>query len=95
MIKTFASGEMKSLFGSLPETAEVHDPEDGFLGYVIPKGVDAHRVQAIFAEIEAESTYRQAIARIDPDEVRRLKEENVPGFTTEQVLDHLRALGTP
>jgi len=71
---------VKSLLGGLTGIAEIRDAEGKVLGYYTSA-----------AERERQF-YERAKLHFDPLEMERRAKSNEPGYTFEQVMDHLRSL---
>lgn len=83
MIRLTADAAMKSKLGQLDQPAEIRDTDGNVIGYFTPAG--HHEVLL----------YRDAAAHLDPDEMKRRKESGAKGFTTNEVLEHLKSTEKP
>ena len=74
--------DLLPLFQQLSEVTEVRDPQGALLGYFAPATQTNARL------------YARAFAMFDPAEIKRRKEQDAghPGYTLEQVMQHLRSL---
>lgn len=75
-----ASDAVQGLLGGLTATTEIRDASGNVLGYYTP-AVERER-----------QLYERAKAHFDPEEMKRRAESNAPGYSFEQVMDHLRSL---
>ena len=80
MVQLRMDEAMTALIEPIKERAEVLDDRGTLLGYFIP------------AESPEERLRRKAFAEYDPERARRRRESPEGGFTTEQVLEHLKSL---
>jgi hypothetical protein len=82
MVQVKANEAILSVIGTLKvrERAEVLDDRGAVIAYLIP--VDSPE----------EQLRRKAFAEYDPEKARRRRESPEGGFTTEQVLLHLKSL---
>ena len=78
--------------GERAEETQVLQP--GTEVFLVPRARNALGALAARAEAE-EALYRKAAALFDPEEIRRRKASCEEGYTIEQVLQHLKSLGTP
>jgi hypothetical protein len=85
MVQLKADQNLGTAISHLKERAEVLDAEGRLLGYFTP------------VESEADILRRKAFAAYESGEYQRRKamSEGKPGYTTAQVLEHLRSLGEP
>jgi hypothetical protein len=85
MVQLKADQDLGPTLVNLKERVEVLDAEGRLLGYFTP------------VESEADIVRRKAFAAYESGEYQRRKamSEGKPGYTTAQVLAHLRSLGTP
>jgi hypothetical protein len=63
----------------LSEPAEIRDSDGNLLGYFTPAGREEAQL------------YAEAIAHLDPREMKRRKESGQPGYSTAQVLERLES----
>ncbi len=80
MIQLKADEAILTVLSTLQGRAEVVDEKGKVVAYLIP------------AESPEEQLRRKAFAEYDPDRARRRRESPEGGFTTEQVLAHLKSL---
>ena len=83
MIRLTADAAMKSKLGQLDQPAEIRDADGNVIGYFTPAG---HHEALL---------YRDAAAHLDPDEMKCRKESGAKGFTTNEVLEHLKSIEKP
>ena len=81
MVQVKVDESAMAILGPLKEHAELINGEGKVLGYFTP------------ALSPDEELRRKAFAEYDPEKARRRRESPEAGFTTEQVLAHLRSLG--
>ena len=80
MVQMKANEAIMAVLGTLKGRAEILDEKGAVVAYLIP------------AESPEEQLRRKAFAEYDPERARRRRESPEGGFTTEQVLSHLKSL---
>ena len=80
MISLTADETLQNKLGKLTEPTEIRDPSGTILGYFTP------------ATQPESPLYKLAAAQFDAEEMNRRKAMGKIGYTTPQVLDHLKAL---
>lgn len=75
-----ASESLVFELGCLTGPTEIRDAQGNLLGCYTP---DAERIRAL---------YERARAHFDPEELRRRKEANNPGYSLAEVFEHIRAM---
>jgi sulfur carrier protein ThiS len=78
--------------GERAEETQILQP--GTEVFLVPRARNALGALAARAAAE-DALYRKAAALFDPEEIRRRKASCEEGYTIEQVLQHLKSLGTP
>jgi hypothetical protein len=78
-----ADGTLKDYLMRAKEITEIRDTDGQVLGYYAPAGV-ADQVPAVQA--------LRLAALFDPEELKRRKASTHPGYTFEQVMEHIRSL---
>lgn len=79
MVRVTVDESVTELLVPLKERAEVFDDQGTLLGYFVP------------AQSPEEQLRRKAFAEYDPEKARRRRESPGGGFTTEQVMAHLKS----
>lgn len=80
MTNVIADETLQAELGRLTEPTEIRDSGGNLLGYY---------TSAAYSDA---MLYRLAAAHFDPAELKRRKADGTAGFTTPQVLDHLKSL---
>lgn len=83
MTVVIANDAVQVFLSSIKTEAEIRNPAGGILGYFKP------------APPDEDLLYEQAKALFDPEEVERRAASKERGYTTEEVLSHLRSTGNP
>lgn len=82
MITLKADVSLPSVLGQVNETAEIRDAGGKLLGFFVPAGQE----EAVL--------YREAASHFDAEEMKRRKQSGAKGYSTREVLEHLRSLET-
>ena len=77
-----ADQAVESLLSKLNEPTEIRDATGKVIGYFTP------------APGREKQLYQEAATQFDPDEMKRRKKSVEKGYTTQEVLDHLKTLET-
>lgn len=78
-----ADNALRSLLSQATDVTEIRDTDGELLGYFAPAGM-ADQIAAL-----------RLAARFDPEELKRRKASKHPGYTFDQIKEHLRSLEKP
>lgn len=81
MTQLIASEAMLQQLRALTQPVDIVDAEGKVLGRYTP-----------VTSSEKEEQYREAMTLFDPKELERLAQTKQPGYTIDQVMEHLRSL---
>ena len=82
MVTVTADAALQAVLGKLNEPAEIRDAGGKVIGYFAPAGQE----EALL--------YLEAARQFDVEEMKRRKESGQKGYTTREVLEHLKSLET-
>ena len=80
MIKLTANDAVRKALSKLDQPAEIQDAGGNIIGYFTPINHEEARL------------YREAAARFEPEQMQQRKDSGAKGFTTAEVLEHLKSL---
>ena len=81
MVTITASDAVETALSGFAQKVEIRSSSGRVLGYFEPSA-------------ETRMLYDEARKYFDPEEIKRLKESNGPFYTTAEIMNHLRSLGS-